>query len=469
MSRVINLFPDQSDLINRVRQSMRVNKSVLLQASTGSGKTVMSAAMIQAALNKGSRSVFIVPRDVLLRQTAETFEAFGIPFGYFAAGYKPNPFAKVHLASGPTLARRLDRAPVADVVFVDETHHGSTQLESIIRHYQAAGAWVIGLSATPWKMSGQGLGDWYDAMEQGPSLRELIQAKRLSEYRLFAPSRPNLDGIKTVAGDYAKGELTARMEADRVLIGDAVKHYGKHAAGKLNVAFCTSLKHAEIVADAFAAQGIPAAMVSGSMDEAERSRRIKAFARRELHVLASVDLLTFGFDLASAAQMDVTIECMSDMRPTKSLSLQLQKFGRVLRYKPQPAIIFDHASNTQIHGMPDDEREWSLASREKRRGNSDPTQPVRQCGSCFFCHRPSPICPNCGTVYEVKSRMIDEVDGDLQEISASISKQSPRREQGMARGLDDLIRLGRSKGYKNPQIWAEKVMRGRLAKNRNGP
>lgn len=461
MSRVIQLFPDQSDLINRVRQSMRVHKSVLLQSSTGSGKTCMSAAMIQAALNKGSRSVFIVPRDVLLRQTAETFEAFGIPFGYFAAGYKPNPFAKVHLASGPTLARRLDRAPVADVVFVDETHHGSTQLESIIRHYQAAGARVIGLSATPWKMSGQGLGDWYDAMEQGPSLRELIQAKRLSEYRLFAPSRPNLDGIKTVAGDYAKGELTARMEADRVLIGDAVKHYGKHAAGKLNVAFCTSLKHAEIVADAFAAQGIPAAMVSGSMDEAERSRRIKAFARRELHVLASVDLLTFGFDLASAAQMDVTIECMSDMRPTKSLSLQLQKWGRGLRYKPYPAMIFDHAGNSDPdtgHGLPDDDRDWTLEGREKRKGKSEPTQPVRQCPQCFFVHRPKSCCPQCDFVYPIASRMVEEVDGELAEVTARLAKLDARMQQGRAKTLPELMAMGHSRGR------ALHILRARQAK-----
>lgn len=275
----INLYPDQSDLIDRVRQSMRSNKSVLMQSATGSGKTVMAAAMIQAALSKNSRSVFIVPRNELLKQTAETFDAFNIPFGYFAAGYAPNPFARVQLASGPTLSRRLDKAPSANVIFVDEVHYGAAQLETIIRHYQAIGAWVVGLSATPWKMSGAGLGEWFDTMDQGPSIAALIQSGRLSQYRLFAPSRPDLTGIKTTAGDYAKGELAERMEQDRVLIGDAVRHYGNHARGKLNVTFCTSLKHAEIVADAFNAAGIPAAMVSGAMDDDERSRRIKVFAR----------------------------------------------------------------------------------------------------------------------------------------------------------------------------------------------
>jgi superfamily II DNA or RNA helicase len=426
---------------------MRTRKAVLMQSATGSGKTVMAAYMIKSAIQKGSRAVFVVPRDELLKQSAETFTAFNIPFGYFAAGYNPNPFAQAHIASGPTLARRLDRAPAANVVFIDEAHYGSNQLGAIIDHYKARGAWVIGLSATPWKMSGDGLGCWYDDMQQGPSIAKLISDGRLSAYRLFAPSKPDLSGIKTTAGDYAKGELADRMENDRVLIGDAVRHYATNAAGRLNVAFCTSVKHAEIVADAFKDKGIPSAMISGAMDGGERSRRIKAFARRELHVLTNVDLLTFGFDLASAAQMDVTIEAMSDLRPTQSLSLQLQKWGRVLRMKQDPALIFDHAGNCDIHGMPDDDREWSLESRQKRKGgNAEPTIPVRQCGACYMVHRPSPTCPGCGHVYPIKSRMVDEVDGELSEVLERRAKVEKKMQQGRAKTLPELMALGYSRG-----------------------
>lgn len=462
MTQRINLYPDQADLIDRVRGCMRNHKAVLMQAATGSGKTIKAAYMIQSAVAKGNRCLMVVPRNELLRQTAETFDKFCIEFGYFAAGYKPNPFAKVQLASGPTLARRLDKAPKATVVFIDETHYGAGMLETIIRHYLASGAWVVGLSATPWKMSGKGMGDWYDAMEQGPSIGQLIKDGRLSQYRLFAPSSPDLTGIKTTAGDYAKGELSERMEQDRVLIGNAVGHYKKHAAGKLNVTFCTSLKHAEIVADAFNAQGIPAAMVSGDMDQDERSRRIKAFARRELHVLTSVDLLTFGFDLASAAQMDVTIEAMSDMRPTKSLSLQLQKWGRVLRRKDEPALIFDHAGNSDPdrgHGLPDDEREWTLEGRQKRsKDGAEPTQPVRQCPQCYMVHRPTPDCPGCGFVYPIQSRMIEEVDGELAEVTARREKKQARMAQGRAQTLEQLMAMGKSRGN------AMHILRARQAK-----
>ena len=458
----IELYPDQADLVDRVRAAMRRHKSVLLQLATGGGKTVLAAAMIKSALAKGSRSIFIVPRRELLKQTAETMHAYGIPFGYVAAGYPVNPFAKVQLATSGTLARRLDKAPAASVAFVDEAHFGGDELARIIAHYKATGAWIIGLSATPWKLSGQGLGDWYQTMECGPPIAELIANGRLSRYRLFAPHHPDLSGIKTVAGDYAKGALSERMEGDRVLIGNAVKHYADHAMGRLNIAYCTSVKHAEIVAQAFRDGGVPAAAISGDMDDDERSRLVRRFARRELLVLCNCSLLTFGFDLASAAQMDVTVESMSDLSPTKSLSLQLQKWGRVLRKKDDPALILDHAGNVDRHGLPDDPREWTLAGRERRDGgDGERDLPVRQCSHCYYCHRPAPVCPACGFVYPVQSRLIDEVEGELAEVTVARKPPSP---QALARDLDALIALGRSRGMRNPEGWAAHVMTARLAK-----
>jgi len=172
-----------------------------------------------------------------------------------SAGYAPNRLASVQLATSGTLARRLDDAPRAGLVFIDECHHGGGELERIIAHYAAQGAWIIGLSATPLKMSGKGMGEWYQALECGPSIAQLMEDGRLSKYRLFAPHRPNLDGIKTVMGDYAKAEVSSRMEEDMVLTGNAVRHYATHAPGRLNVAFCTSVKHAELVAGEFRSQG----------------------------------------------------------------------------------------------------------------------------------------------------------------------------------------------------------------------
>jgi len=462
---VIQLRDYQSDMVDRIKAGMRHHKWQLLQLPTGGGKTLTSGYMINQARLKGNSCFFVVPRRELLKQTAESYASVGIPFSYVAAGYTYNPFAQVQICTVGSLAGRLDKVKPPKLMFVDETHYGSNQLGQIIQWGKDNGAYGIGLSATPSRTDGRGLGMWYDAMVEGPTMRELIDRGQLSDYRMFGVDNPDLSGIRTVAGDYAKGQLADRMEQDRVLVGSAVTHYKKHALGRLNVVFCASVKHAEIVAQSFRDAGVAAACVHGGQDDAERGRLIRAFARRELTVLTSCQLLTFGFDLASAAQMDVTVECISDLQPTQSLAMQLQKWGRALRIKPEDARIFDHAGNAARHGFPDDVREWTLADREKRKGgNSEPTLPVRQCSECYFCHKPAPVCPNCGFEYPVSARVIEEVEGELLELERERERKAERKAQGMAKTYPELVALAVMKGYKNPHGWARAVMDGRQRK-----
>ena len=459
---MIELRDYQIDMVRRIRDGMKRHKWQLLQFPTGAGKTFTAGHMINQARNKGSTCMFLVPRRELLKQTAEDYMRVGIPFGYIAAGYTPNPFAKVHLATVGSLGRRLEKTKPPNILFVDETHYGSGQLGNIIQWAKDAGSWGIGLSATPHRSDGKGLGVWYGHMEEGPSVRELIDMGNLSEYRLFAPDTPDMTGIRTKAGDYNNAQLADKMEQDKVLVGNSVSHYREHAMGRLNISFCASVKHSQIVAQSFRDNGVPSAAIHGGMDDAERKKLIVAFARREILCLTSCQMLTFGFDLSSAAQMDVTVECMSDLQPTQSLSMQLQKWGRVLRKKDYPAFIFDHAGNSERHGLPDDDREWTLLDREKRKGgNSEPTLPTRQCPHCFFVHRPDPVCPNCGHVYETQSRDIDEVDGELKEIEKQQQMKFKKKEQGQAKSYDELVALGVLRGMKNPHGWALNVIQGR--------
>jgi DNA repair protein RadD len=459
---LINLRPYQQDLEDRVQAAMRRHKWNLLQLATGGGKTFTAGSMINKARLKGNRVFFTVPRRELLKQTAESFSSVGIPFSYIAAGHTHNPRELVQLATVGSLARRLDKVTPPRLIFLDETHHGSNQLGSIIEWSKGAGAWGIGLSGTPSRTDGRGLGMWYDHMECGPSVSDLMDMGSLNRYRAFAPDTPDMTGIRTVAGDYAKGQLSDKMEQDRVLVGNSVKHYKDKAMGMLNVCFCVSVKHAQIVAQSFCDNGVPAACIHGGMNDDERKRLIVAFARREIKVLTSCQLLSFGFDLSSAAQMDVTVECMSDLQPTQSLALQLQKFGRVLRPSDNPSVILDHAGNLERHGFPDQPREWTLADREKKGGgNSEPTLPVKQCGNCYYCHAPAPVCPNCGHEHPVMDRDIEEVDGELSEVQMQLEKKQERQKQGQAQTLEDLIELGKSRGYSNPRGWARNVLKGR--------
>ena len=468
---MVNLFPDQERSIERLRESLRRNKSVLLQGETGSGKSVMAAYMISGSRNKNIKSAFVVPRRDLLRQMSETFNAFVISHSYVAAGMPFNPYSMTHICTVGTLANRMDKIQPG-VIFYDECHYGGKQLSDMITYYRAQGTWSIGLSATPEKTTGAGLDEFYDDMICGPTIRELIDLKRLSDYRLFAPSKPDLSQVNVSGGEYNQTQLASFMEHETVLIGDAIKHYKAHAMGKLNIAFCTSIKHSQMTAQAFNDAGIPSAHMDGETPDDERQRIAKAFARRELMNICSVDLMTFGYDLASASGIKTAvIESISDLRPTKSRPLQRQKNGRALRYKESPAIILDHSCNavypdgTPNHGFPCQPVEWSLKGRDKKRSSSERASPIRQCSQCFFCHAPSPACPSCGYVYPVESRMVEQVDGELVELDRTVVMR--KIEQGRSETLDDLIALGTRRGMKNPRGWAMHVYRAREAK-RNG-
>lgn len=328
---MITLRPYQQDMVDRIRSGMRRHKWQLLQLATGGGKTFTAGDMINKARLKGSSCTFLVPRRELLKQTAESFSSVGIPFGYIAAGHTPNPRHLVQLATVGTLGNRLEKLTPPDLMFIDETHFGSGQLDNIIQWAKDGGAYGIGLSGTPSRTDGKGLGMWYDNMIEGPSVSSLMDMGNLNRYTAYAPSTPDLTGIRTVAGDYAKGQLADKMEGDRVLVGSSVTHYKRLAMGYLAVGFCVSVKHAEIMSEAFKAEGIPAGYIHGGMSDAERKAVIMAFARREIWVLFSCNLLSFGFDLSSAAQMNVTVEAIIDNQPTQSLAMQLQKWGRGLR------------------------------------------------------------------------------------------------------------------------------------------
>ena len=457
-------------MVARTKAAMAYHKSILLQSATGSGKTAMSVNMIRSAYQKGSRVWFMVPRRELIRQTAATMDRCDVPFSYIAAGHAHNRFARVQIVSSGTVINRLDKIEIADrprLLIVDETHFGAGTLDTIIQWAKANNTFLIGLSATPWRASGEGLGKWYDTMIEGPSVAWLIQNRFLSQFRAYAPSQPDLSKIKTTAGDYAKGELASFMEQDRVLIGDAVRHYRERAMGRLNVAFCTSRKHSEMTAAKFRDEGIPAHHIDGETPDDERRRLIRAFAKREILVLTSVDLLSFGFDLAAQAGFDVTVEAMSDLRPTKSLALQYQKWGRVLRKKDHPAIILDHSNNIGFFkGLPDAERAWSLADRETQdKGGQGGGPAVRRCKECFFSHPPAPACPECGFVYPIEGREVDHFDGELLEITSGAPVKTEKEMQGQ---LQALIQIAKGRGYKNPEAWAAKHMTERMAKTRGG-
>ena len=453
----ITLHPHQDTVNSECRQKfIEGKKSVLIQAATGFGKSICGAYQIYNSQLRGKISIFVVPRKQLIDQMADTFDKFGIEYSYIASGYPYNEFAQTFICSQQTLVKRLDLVK-PDVCFWDEVHIGGAGLDKCITHYSSA--YHIGLSASPKRLDGRGLGCWFEAMVQGPSVEWLIENSYLSDYRIFAPTTYD-PGFGKRGGDYKKEEVNDYMMAKPQIIGDAVSSYRNYANGKLMVCFCPSIEHSKMTAASFTAAGIPAAHMDGETPKDERKRIIRAFARREILILCNVEICTTGFDLSSASGMDVTVEGIIDLRHTASLALQLQKWGRALRRKDYPAVILDHVGNVARHGLPDDEREWSLADeKKKKREITEREAGLAICPTCFCHHRPTPVCPNCGHVYEVKSRAVEQVEGELVEVDKVALRKQRRREEGQCVSLEDFIALGKQRGYKPGWAYRRYAMR----------
>lgn len=450
----------QQDLIDRTRLALRRHKSVCVQAPTGAGKTAISAKMMGTASSKGLRSFFICHREELIEQTSETFKSVGIDHGFCAAGRPFNPWFPVLVCSINTLKNRLDRLPLPGFTVWDECHHIAAAGWTKVRtHFDQS--YHVGLTATPERLDGRGLDDKFGELVPGPPVAWLIENGFLCEYKAFSPPGPDLSGVRKSMGDYSKADLEEVMDGSSVM-GDTVRHYQRHARGKRAVAFCVSVKHSEHVAEQFRAKGHVAVSLDGKTDRYERKRALDAFRKGEIEILCNVDLFGEGFDLPA-------IEAAILLRPTQSLTIYLQQVGRALRTFPgkKHAVILDHAGNIAKHGLPDDDRVWSLEGRKKNKSAVE----LMVCPECFAHHSPRPRCPECNFAYAQRrdgglglGRSIREVEGDLQEIDKAALRAARVQEQGMAQSLEDLIRLGTARGMKSPEKWAAHVITARIAK-----
>lgn len=462
---MIKLREYQEESRVKLRVALRSTTSVLMVLPTGSGKTVLAAALIDILFKAGKRVIFGCHRKELLRQTAGTFDNFGIPYSYIAAGHHYNPMHRVYIASIATLKNRMTRIR-ADYLFIDEAHLSmAAGWNAVVAHYKAQGAKVIGLTATAERLDGKPLGDNFDTMVQGPSVREMIERGNLSRYKAFAPAGLDMTGVKVRGGDYVAADLEALMEGKAVM-ANAVKHWQKFSGGKRTIAFSPSVKRAEDLAEEFRSNGITAVAISGDTPLTQRNQWFHDFADRKIQVITSVNLFNEGFDLAAQVGRDITVEAVLLHRPTQSLALHLQQVGRALRKKDYPAIILDLVGNISRLGLPDDDFEWSLEGRKK--GGREVS--MLTCDYCFATHVPAPKCPECGHVYPKKEaaagggRVVEEVDGELEEIDIERQRRERAREQASAETLDDLVRLATARGYKSPERWAGHIWTARLAK-----
>lgn len=365
----LSLRPYQIEKINEARALIsQGKKSICLVAPTGSGKTVICAYIIQSAINKGKRVLFLAHRRELIDQCAAKLRDLGIwDYNVVLPGHphSRNPDAPVQIASIQSLISRV--YPPADLVCIDECHHAvSGSYQTLLKNYPDA--YVLGLTATPERLDGKGLDNIFHDLLNVATVPELVDGGFLVAPKCMGPSqeavaqlKAALAKVKVRGGDYAEDQLGEAMD-NPTLVGDIVEHWREWGIGQQTIVFAASITHSQHIVSQFKAAGVAAAHLDGTMPIPEREGILSAWRNRGLTVVSNCQILTEGFDYPE-------LSCCVLARPTKSVALYLQMAGRVLRTAlgKQGAIILDHAGNVIEHGPPHIERVWTLQGAAKKR------------------------------------------------------------------------------------------------------
>jgi superfamily II DNA or RNA helicase len=436
---MLQLYPDQQAVYDDVQSAWGIVDNVLAVMPTGAGKTVLFGQVVH---DEQAPAVAIAHRQELVGQISLTFARYGIK--HRIVGPKNiiklivhshmvetgrswyDPSAPKGVAGVDTLLRRGDDLKqwmqTVRLWVQDEAHHVLLDNKWGKAAAMFPNARGLGVTAIPLRADGKGLGRHadgvFDYMAIGKTQRELIDADRLCEYRIFAPPS-DLDlsdvDISKVTGDYNKDQLGKKMRQNRQIIGGIVEHYKRIADGRLGITFAVDVETATEIAAAYREAGVAAEVITAKTPSRTRGELLRRFRERKLTMLVNVDLFGEGFDVPA-------VEVVSMARPTESLNIFCQQFGRALRIMEgkERAIIIDHVGNTIRHGLPDAPREWSLDRRERKSAGKpdEGVIPVKACTSCSGVYeRIYSACPYCGAVPVIADRSGPEfVDGDLCEL-----------------------------------------------------
>lgn len=380
----------------------------LLGDFTVTHNSTIASRFVKACVANDKRVLFFVHSKELVQQfSARLRNQFHILSGVIMAGVDPRYYEKVQVASVQTLVRR--KLPPADVVIIDETHRAKANTyQKIIKQYPDAV--LIGLTATPFRTDGKGLGDIFEDIVQPVKIRKLIDDGYLVGTEVFVPKDSvKMDGVRTVAGDWDKKEMANRF-GDVSVVKGVVENYQKHAAGKKTIVFNVNVEHSKEVCEKFNAAGIRAEHLDGTTSKEIRTRIVRAFSEGKIQVLCNVNLFTEGFDVPDT-------EAVILNRATQSLGLYVQMVGRGLRPASgkDKCIVLDHGENTIRHGFVEDydsapfKLQVTEKKGKKKKKQEDKTKPCPKCDYVvpFF----DPKCVKCGYEFPRKERKVTFGEG----------------------------------------------------------
>ena len=448
MSGLTGLRDYQQELLDRAMDSLIPSGArFMLQLPTGGGKTHIAGALLRRWLRDGRKAAWLTHRTELAEQSRRMLTDAGV--SAVNPTWRPGSDAPF-IANGTvilmaqTVGRRTNRMHIwgqyqsSDLLLIDEAHHAAADgWERAIDQWPGS---VVGLTATPWRLSkAEGFDHLFKKLLHGPQVSELQDAGWLCPARVLVPRPEEVirGGSTNANGEYSEpGIEQANQDRPDVMTAGALRFWQSHAAGRQTVVYAISQDHARNLAAVFRDAGTTAAVMLSDTPQEERAKAIESFGNGTLRVLVNVAVATEGFDLPDAS-------CVVITRPTMSLALYLQMIGRGLRPKPNygDCLILDLAGNAQVHGLPEDKRQWSLSPRGN---NPDGEARVIRCEkcdgvspaashSCAFCQSAfGKDCMRCGAwrawqrwLYETHCGELHELVCDLCHYDAHIQAQLP--------------------------------------------
>lgn len=434
----------QQDVYDKTVEAFRHGfKRPLVVLPCGGGKSYLFAEM---AKNTRGEVLILTHRRELLSQHNALLSDLGI---------------RARVSMVLTEANRLGQYQRPALIITDEAHLSrSTSWMKVLDYYKT---FTVGFTATPVRLDGKPLGDMYDTLIEGVSVKWLIENKRLAPFEYYAPTAVETDGLRVQGGDYVIKDMEQLM-SDRAIYSDVLKSWQRLAEGDKTIAYCVSVKHAKETARMFRDAGYKAAAIDGGTPDKQREEIMQQFRNGDIQILCNCAIISEGVSIDDVA-------CCLLLRPTESHALYWQQAMRSMRYQAgKVAKIIDCVGNYTRNPLPDADVKWSLTAGAKKQKPLDDNGDffVRMCPACFKVFKTAPVCPHCGAKYPLHPREIKaHEDIELARITAEEAKiaeqqrKKARKEQGMARSFEELVRIGKERNYKNPAAWAAMVMRGR--------
>lgn len=433
----IQLREYQAAAVDALRHALMGGKRrIILQASCGAGKTIISAEIAKLAIEKNKRVLFLVNRRDLVRQTAEKYEAFGLgdKLGLIMAGEEPSLARPIQLATLQTYSRRLKITNLewnkwfhnADLVIYDECHSANAPTyRDILKLYKDKP--IIGLSATPMGAQGKGLGKIFEEIVPCISMNKLIEKEFLVPAVHYAPSKPDLEGVKITAGDYNKKQLGERVNKTK-LVGDILDNWLRLASDRQTIVFATNVKHSKHIREVFEKNGVSIAHIDAHTNDEDRQDIYRGFESGDIQVLTNVGVCCEGSDLPIASAVVIA-------KPTLQLGRWIQMAGRGARPYPgkKDFLILDHAGCVERHGFCDEDVSWFLDVDKLATGPNKKREKEKTIIVCDMCKHAftGRRCPNCGFEIKDYGKRIETAEAELVKVKGEKKKTYTQKDKSL--------------------------------------